>query len=150
MNGIEYAKQQLIQKGIAFQALDNGVLSCDPPQRLQAICDRLSAERVEARLRKWLRLLPHPLYGRGSKGRIPLSVVYPPGEVLADSSAGLTRHRPRVPLRSDPREPRPGPPQSGTIDLNRRVSKTTPVGFARVSSPTVWSPRSTWITKERA
>ena len=60
LNGHEYAKQQLAQKGIEFEALDNGVLSCDDPKRLQAICDGLSAEKIDALLRKWLRLLPHP------------------------------------------------------------------------------------------
>lgn len=60
LNGHEYAKRQLARKGIAFEALDNGVLSCADPQRLQAICDNLSAEKIDALLRKWLRRLPHP------------------------------------------------------------------------------------------
>lgn len=62
LNGHEFAKQQLTRKGIGFEALDNGVLRCDDPQRLQAICDGLSAEKIDALLRKWLRRLPHP-YG---------------------------------------------------------------------------------------
>src|ERR1700758_5626349 len=60
LNGHEYAKRQLTRKRIAFEALDNGVLSCADPQRLQAICDNLSAEKIDALLRKWLRRLPHP------------------------------------------------------------------------------------------
>ncbi len=32
LNGHEYAKQQLMQKGIGFEALDNGVLRCDHPK----------------------------------------------------------------------------------------------------------------------
>jgi len=60
LNGHEYAKQQLTQKGIGFEALDNGILSCENPQRLQSICDGLGAARIDALLRKWLRLLPHP------------------------------------------------------------------------------------------
>jgi hypothetical protein len=60
LNGHEYAKRQLARKGIGFQALDNGVLQCQEPQRLQAICDGLSAEKIDALLRKWLRRLPHP------------------------------------------------------------------------------------------
>ena len=36
INGHEYAKQQPAKKNIGFQALDNGVLSCDAPKRLQA------------------------------------------------------------------------------------------------------------------
>jgi hypothetical protein len=35
LNGHEYAKRQLAQKGIAFEALDNGILSCADPGRLQ-------------------------------------------------------------------------------------------------------------------
>jgi len=50
----------LQQEGIEFEALDNGFVSCRDPQRLQAICDSLSAEKIEALFRKWLRLLPHP------------------------------------------------------------------------------------------
>src|SRR3982750_59917 len=60
LNGHEYAKRQLMQKGIGFEALDNGVLRCDDPKRLQAICDGLSAGKIDALLRKWLRKLPHP------------------------------------------------------------------------------------------
>lgn len=60
LNGHEYAKCQLRQEGIGFEALDNGFVSCDNPQRLQAICDGLSADKIEALLQKWLRLLPHP------------------------------------------------------------------------------------------
>jgi hypothetical protein len=60
LNGHEYAKRQLAQEGIAFEALDNGVLSCADPKRLQKICDGLSAGKIDALLRKWLRLLPHP------------------------------------------------------------------------------------------
>jgi hypothetical protein len=60
LNGHEYAKRQLAKKGIAFEALDNGVLSCDQPQQLQSICDSLDATKIEAFLRKWLAKLPHP------------------------------------------------------------------------------------------
>jgi DNA-binding HxlR family transcriptional regulator len=60
LNGHEYAKRQLEREGIAFTALDNGVLSCADPRRLQEICDGLSADKIDALLRKWLRILPHP------------------------------------------------------------------------------------------
>jgi hypothetical protein len=67
LNGHEYAKRQLAQKGIAFEALDNGILSCADPRRLQRICDGLSAEKIDGFLRKWLRLLPHPFTGADRK-----------------------------------------------------------------------------------
>ena len=40
--------------GIAYEALDNGILSCAEPRQLQALCDGLSAAKIEALLRKWL------------------------------------------------------------------------------------------------
>jgi hypothetical protein len=60
INGHEYAKRQLAHEGIPFEALDNGILSCADPKRLQQICDDLSAEKIGGLLRKWLHLLPHP------------------------------------------------------------------------------------------
>jgi len=60
LNGHEYVKCQLAKEGIAFEALDNGVLSCANPQRLQQLCDGLSAAKIDALLRKWLARLPHP------------------------------------------------------------------------------------------
>jgi hypothetical protein len=60
LNGHEYVKRQLAQRGIAFEALDNGILACADPRRLQALCDGLSAAKIDALLRKWLHRLPHP------------------------------------------------------------------------------------------
>ena len=60
LNGHEYVKRQLAKEGIAFEPLDNGVLSCADPKRLQEICDGLSAAKINALLRKWLAKLPHP------------------------------------------------------------------------------------------
>jgi hypothetical protein len=60
LNGHEYVKRQLAKEGIAFVPLDNGILSCANPKRLQQICDSLSAAKIDALLRKWLAKLPHP------------------------------------------------------------------------------------------
>jgi len=60
LNGHEYAKRQLARAGIAFEALDNGLLSCADPRRAQALCDGLSVAKIDALVRKWLRHLPHP------------------------------------------------------------------------------------------
>jgi hypothetical protein len=77
LNGHEYAKRQLTQEGIAFEALDNGVLSCADPGRLQQICDGLSADKIDALLRKWLRLLPHPFTAADRKAgyRYDISIL---------------------------------------------------------------------------
>jgi hypothetical protein len=45
------------------QALDNGILSCADPARLQQICDGLSAENIDGLLRKWLRFEGDALAG---------------------------------------------------------------------------------------
>jgi len=60
LNGHEYAKRQLSQAGIAFEALDNGIRSCQAPQRLQQILDALDETVIEAVVRKWFARLPHP------------------------------------------------------------------------------------------
>lgn len=61
LNGHEYLKRQLHKRGVAYEALDNGVQSCADPALAQRICDELSAERIEALFRKWQRRLPRPL-----------------------------------------------------------------------------------------
>jgi hypothetical protein len=60
LNGHEYAKRQLAKEGIAFEALDNGVLSCADPPRLQQIMEELSAVKIEALVAKWRARLPDP------------------------------------------------------------------------------------------
>ena len=60
LNGHEYLKCQLSRAGIAYEALDNGILSCVDPGKLQSLADDLSAEKIEALVRKWLARLPHP------------------------------------------------------------------------------------------
>jgi hypothetical protein len=60
LNGHEYAKRQLAKEGIAFEALDNGVLSCADPMRLQQILDGLDETKIEALVGKWRLRLPDP------------------------------------------------------------------------------------------
>ena len=60
LNGHEYLKRQLARQGIACEALDNGILSCADPERMQQLSNGLTAGRIEALLRKWLERLPHP------------------------------------------------------------------------------------------
>jgi hypothetical protein len=60
INGHEWVKRQLEKEGIGFEPLDNGILTCDDPQRLQQLCDELDEEKIDAVFRKWLARLPHP------------------------------------------------------------------------------------------
>jgi hypothetical protein len=61
LNGHEWAKRQLEKQGIAYEALDNGFLSCAEPEKLQKVCDSLGPEQIERVFRKWLKCIPLPL-----------------------------------------------------------------------------------------
>ena len=60
LNGHEYLKCQLQQRGIAFEALDNGLLACADLKAAQRISDGLGPAKIECFFRKWLERLPHP------------------------------------------------------------------------------------------
>jgi hypothetical protein len=60
LNGHEWLKRQLTQRGIAHEPLDNGIRSSDEAARVQRIADTLDAAKIDAVVRKWLRRLPHP------------------------------------------------------------------------------------------
>jgi hypothetical protein len=72
LNGHEWAKRQAAKAGIGFTALDNGFAACQDPVRLQRICRRLSAAKIDALLRKWLAILPHPVQPGRPGGRLPV------------------------------------------------------------------------------
>ena len=60
INGHEYLKRQLTKRGIGFEPLDNGILRCADPEEMQRLADGLTADKIDALLRKWLARLPHP------------------------------------------------------------------------------------------
>jgi hypothetical protein len=60
INGNHWAQRQAAQAGIGFEALDNGFAAVSDPAALQAICDQLGPDQIDALLRKWLARLPHP------------------------------------------------------------------------------------------
>jgi hypothetical protein len=61
INGHEWAKRQATAAGIEWTALSNGFATCDDPAGLQAICDRLGPEAIEAFFDRWMAVLPLPL-----------------------------------------------------------------------------------------
>ena len=77
LNGHEYLKCQLAQRGIAFQPMDNGLLSCADITAAQRISDHLSHPKIDAFFRKWLARLPHPYSAQDRKAgyRYDLSVL---------------------------------------------------------------------------
>jgi hypothetical protein len=77
LNGHEYLKCQLARRGIAFQALDNGLLACADRKAAQRLCDGLSHTKIDAFFRKWLARLPHPYSAQDRRAgyRYDLSVL---------------------------------------------------------------------------
>lgn len=60
INGNEWAKRQAAQAGIGFTALDNAFAAIDDVAAVQSICASLGPEQIDALLRKWLAIVPHP------------------------------------------------------------------------------------------
>ena len=77
LNGHEYLKCQLAQRGIAFEAMDNGLFSCADLKAAQRIAEGLSDTKIDAFFRKWLARLPHPYSAKDRKAgyRYDLSVL---------------------------------------------------------------------------
>jgi hypothetical protein len=129
INGHEYVKRQLAKEGIAFTPLDNGVLSCADPKRLQQICDGLSAAKIDALLRKWLAKLPHPYAAADRKAgyRYDLSILQ------AEFSLTQVLDRPqtgRVFFEEIIRENLDlGRPDQVQLIFQRRVTRQTPGRF---------------------
>ena len=129
LNGHEYVKRQLRQRGIRYEALDNGILSCANPRRVQALCDGLSAAKLEAFAQKWLRRLPHPFTAADQRAgyRYALSIVQ------AEFSLTQMLDRPvtgRVFFEEVIRENLDvGRPDRVQLIFDRRVSRQTPGRF---------------------
>jgi hypothetical protein len=129
LNGHEYAKRQLDREKIAYQALDNGIQSCADPNRLQAICDSLSADKIDALLRKWLRRLPHPFPARDRQAgyRYQISILQ------IELSLTQVLDRPvsgRIFFEDVIRENLDiGRPKQVQLIFDRGVTKTTPGSF---------------------
>ena len=76
INGHEYLKRQLAKRDIGFEALDNGLLSCQDPRRAQRLADSFGEQKIERLFRKWLARLPHPFPANDRKAgyRYALSI----------------------------------------------------------------------------
>jgi len=129
INGHEYVKRQLAREGIAFEALDNGVLSCANPHRLQQLCNGLAAHQIDALLRKWLARLPHPFTSkdRAAGYRYDVSILQ------AEFSLTQVLDRPRtgrVFFEEVIRENLDiGRPDHVQLIFGRRITKATPGRF---------------------
>jgi len=129
LNGHEYAKQQLDNRGIGYEALDNGILSCEDPRRVQTICDGLSAEKIDGLLRKWFRKLPHPFTAEdrqaGYRYRISiLQAEFSLTQVLDRPVTGRVFFEEMIRENLDI-----GRPSQVQLIFDRRVSRRTPGRF---------------------
>ncbi|MGB6457701.1 MAG: hypothetical protein WBH47_24775 [Streptosporangiaceae bacterium] len=77
VNGNHWAQRQAARAGIAFEPLDNAFAAVSDPAALQAICDQLGPDQIDALLRKWLPRLPHPFTAadRAAGYRYELSIL---------------------------------------------------------------------------
>jgi hypothetical protein len=129
LNGHEYVKRQLAKKGIAFEPLDNGILSCADPKRLQRIADGLSAAKIDALLRKWLAKLPHPYSPRDRQAgyRYDISILqaeFALTQVLDRPQTGRIFFEQVIRENLDI-----GRPDQVQLIFERRVTKQTPGRF---------------------
>lgn len=128
-NGHEYLKRQLAQKGIGFEPLDNGVLSREDPERMQKICDGLTAARIDRFLRKWLRRLPHPFTAKDRlEGyRYDISILqaeFALTQVLKQPVSGRIFFEQVIRDNLDA-----GRPDKVQLIFNRRIQRNTPSRF---------------------
>jgi hypothetical protein len=129
LNGHEWLKQQLKAKEMVFEPLDNGILSCDDPKRVQKISEQLSAAKIEGLFRKWLGRIPHPFTAadRNAGYRYDLSILQ------AEFSLTMVLDRPvtgRVFFEEVIRENLDvGRPDQVQLIFNRRVTRKTPGRF---------------------
>jgi hypothetical protein len=129
INGHEYVKRQLAKEGIAYEALDNGILSCADSKRLQQLCDGLSADKIDALLRKWLARLPHPFTAadRAAGYRYEISILQSEFSLTQVLDRPLTG---RIFFEEVIRENLDiGRPDQVQLIFGRRISKETPGRF---------------------
>jgi hypothetical protein len=129
INGHEYLKCQLGKRGIKFEALDNGILSSANPEAMQKIADGLSAEKIDAFLRKWLRRLPHPFPAkdRAAGYRYQISILqaeFALTQVLDQPTTGRAFFEQVIRENLDI-----GRPEQVQLIFDRRVIRTTPGRF---------------------
>ena len=129
LNGHEWLKRQLTQRGIVHEPLDHGIRSSDDPARVQRLANTLDAAKIDAMFRKWLRRLPHPFTPahRATGYRYQLSILQ------AEFALTQVLDRPRTGRGFFEEVMREnldlGRPDQMQLIFNRRVSRRTPGQF---------------------
>ena len=129
LNGHEWLKRQLKQRGIAYEPLDNGIRSTEDAARVQRLANTLDAAKIDAVFRKWLRRLPHPFIAahRAAGYRYQLSILQ------AEFALTQVLDRPRTGRGFFEEVMREnldlGRPDQMQLIFNRRVTRRTPGQF---------------------
>lgn len=129
LNGHEWLKRQLTQRGIPYEPLDNGIRSTVDAARVQRIANTLDAAKIDAVFRKWLRRLPHPFSAghRAAGYRYQLSILQ------AEFALTQVLDRPRTGRSFFEEVMREnldlGRPDQMQLIFNRRVTRQTPGAF---------------------
>lgn len=129
LNGHEWLKRQLTQRGIPFEPLDNGIRSSDAPVRVQRIAETLDATKIDAVFREWLRRVPHPFAPahRAAGYRYQLSILqaeFALTQVLDRPVTGRCFFEEVIRENLDV-----GRPDQMQLIFNRRVTRRTPGRF---------------------
>ncbi len=117
LNGHEYAKRQLAKEGIAFEALDNGVLACADPVRLQQILDELDADQDRSPGGQVASTSARSVRRRGPRGWLQSQTIHPASGVFPHPGVRPALVRASPVRDAHPRKPRPGETFQGQPDL---------------------------------
>jgi hypothetical protein len=143
INGHEYAKRQLANRGLGFEAADNAVVQCDDPKAVQRIADGLSAAKIDALLRRWLARLPSAFTPRDRRA----GFLYQASILQAEFALTQVLDRPlsgRIFFERVIRDNIDlGRPKNVQLIFDRRIQKNTPSRFrTRVMTqgvvPSLW------------
>lgn len=126
INGHEWAKRQASKRGIAYESLDNGFLSCEDPQALQSICDELGPEQIVTFFQKWQARLPWRLTSEdqqaGYQYRLSIwQAEFSRTQVFTDTNQGRQWFEAVIRDNLDV-----GRPDRIQLVFERRVTKATP------------------------
>ncbi|HMC41772.1 MAG TPA: hypothetical protein VKI20_02080 [Acidimicrobiales bacterium] len=129
LNGHHFAQRQAAKAGVGFAALDNGFVSTEDPDALRLICRSLTPARIEAFVRKWLRILPHPYSpeDRAAGYHYDISILqaeFSLTQVLDRPLAGRVFFEEVIRENLDA-----GRPDHVSLTFGRRITKRTPGRF---------------------
>ena len=138
LNGHEWVKQQLRRAQVRFESLDNGVLACADPARLQTICDQLGPADVQAFFDRWTARLPSPMPAADRVAGYPHRLALQQVDVRFTqvfARPGQGRHFFEAVMREN-------------LDLGRpdRVGLLFPHRITRTTPPPAWGYRTRVIT----